>query len=107
MKKALYTREEIVSLISSLDQLSANDDNEHDIVYENLDYYNSLNDEERELYNAHQLIAGEAYTIECRAKVLRKVAKILRCPIKDVPKEINNDNEVITAIARWRLTLNK
>jgi hypothetical protein len=56
---------------------------------------------------AYEEIASEAYSLESRARALRSIVKIFKCPVEDLPTRINDDNKTIATIAAWRLSLGR
>lgn len=106
MKKPVFSVEELRTLLSDLDNSSADDTEQLSVVKESLSGYILSTDEERN-YDVHQLIAGEAATLEYRAKMLRSIVRAFKKPMNEVPKDMNDQNAVISSIARWRLRLGK
>jgi hypothetical protein len=58
-------------------------------------------------FEAFQGIASDAYILEQRAKQLRNIVRAFKCPVKDLPTLMNDENSMISAIARWRLKLGR
>lgn len=113
MKKPVFDVEEIRELLNQLDNIDGNTENLSS-VRENLSshiLYSCASEEDTGLdkisVEAYQGIAAEAYSLEIEAKQLRTIVRTFKKPMIDLPKDMNNDNEIISTIARWRMKLGK
>lgn len=109
MKKPKYSWQEIEDLLQHVRTL-ASDADQGGIVIEALSSYildcNSVEPKEM-IFEAHQEIAAQAYSLECEAKALRSIVRSFNKPIKEIPKDLNNANKIISQIASWRLKLGR
>lgn len=113
MKKPVFDVEEIRGLLNQLESLDSSTEY-LSTVKENLSshiLYSSVSEEETGLdkvtMEAYQGIAAEAYSLEIEAKQLRSIVRAFKKPMIELPKDMNNENEIIATISRWRMKLGK
>ena len=116
MKKLRYTSEEINQLHQQIKNVGSDTDMYSEVVEALasyvLDRYNAEQGEKDDLLNAsrievHQTLAAQAHQLECEAKNLRALARAFTKPMKELPKDLNHENKIISNIASWRLKLGK
>lgn len=109
MKKPMYSVEEIHNLVLTLEKDRGSFPPEAmSVTKESLSNFILYEGEiEGHPFQAFQGIASEAYNLEQNAKRLRKIARSFKCPIIEVPKLINDENSVISEVAKWRLKLGR
>ena len=109
MKKPMYSVEEIHNFILELEkdrdsfpqeEVSVTKDSLSSFVL----YEGNIDGRS---FEAFQGIAAEAYGLEQTAKKLRKITRSFKCPVKDLPTLMNDENSIISAVARWRLKLGR
>lgn len=106
MKKPKYTAEEVHNLLLKIEKERSTAPNGAFETKEALSSF-VLCEGESNLDEAYEEIASEAATLEKRAKVLRSVVNAFKCPVKELPKLINDTNNIIKEIARWRMLLGR
>lgn len=112
MKKLRYTGEEINQLHQQIKDVGSDTDMYSEVVEALasyvLDRYNAEQCEKDDLrIEVHQTIAARAHQLECEAKTLRALARAFTKPMKELPKDLNHENKIISNIASWRLKLGK
>ena len=112
MKKLRYTSEEINQLHQQIKDVGSDTDMYSEVVEALasyvLDRYNAEQGEKDDLrIEVHQTIAARAHQLECEAKTLRALARAFTKPMKELPKDLNHENKIISNIASWRLKLGK
>lgn len=112
MKKLRYTGEEINQLHQQIKDVGSDTDMYSEVVEALasyvLDRYNAEQGEKDDLrIEVHQTIAARAHQLECEAKNLRALARAFTKPMKELPKDLNHENKIISNIASWRLKLGK
>lgn len=112
MKKLRYTGEEINQLHQQIKDVDSDTDMYSEVVEALasyvLDRYNAEQGEKDDLrIEVHQTIAARAHQLECEAKTLRALARAFTKPMKELPKDLNHENKIISNIASWRLKLGK
>lgn len=109
MKKPMYSVEEIHNLILELEKNKESFPQEEiSVTKESLSFFVLSEGEiEGHPFQAFQGIAAEAYNLEQDAKQLRRIARSFKCPVKDLPTLMNDENPIISEIARWRLKLGR
>jgi len=112
MKKHKYTWQEINDLLKLVRSLGSDDTEQLNIVVEALSTYvldcNRVEPLDKEyLIEAHQTIAAYAHQLECEAKSLRAIVRAFHKPVKEIPKDLNDSNKIISKIASWRLKLGR
>ena len=112
MKKLRYTGEEINQLHQQIKEVGSDTDMYSEVVEALasyvLDRYNAEQGEKDDLrIEVHQTLAAQAHQLECEAKTLRALARAFTKPLKELPKDLNHQNKIISNIASWRLKLGK
>jgi hypothetical protein len=102
--KVQYTPEDNQNLLALLMKIESYDYDEENVIVKNV-----LEDHIKypHKHQAYDMIACEAYCFEQKAKNLRKTTKAFKCPLDQVGLLINDENEAIRIIAKWRLEHNK
>lgn len=113
MKKPKYSGDEIHDLLQQIKELEHNDTDQLSVVIEELSSYvlDRYNIDQGAAKNiileVHLYIASRAHRLEREAKSLRSLARAFTKPMKELPKDLNHENKIISNIASWRLKLGK
>lgn len=106
MKKPKYSKEEIRNLFTDLEQID-NDYPEVPTVRSSIvqSQLKSMNNDSDHLFQDPMLFVKiEIESLSDRIKILKKISKTFNAtPMKEIPTLINDSNEIVSVIARWRL----
>ena len=101
MKKPMYTTEEIHNLLLEIEK-----EPEVSIPYTQVKEHLSSFILENN-FDPIRGLTREAQKLEEQAREIKRIVHSFKKPLKELPKEINSPNNIISSIARWRLKLGR